>query len=69
MTKMILIESCNTCPSKDHKGAFGRVQYVPVCRRTNKELGYTVHADMRGNVGASYNGIIPSFCPLMEYKK
>lgn len=40
MPKHIVINTCMDCPHKDHHGAFGRVGFVPVCRKTGMDLGY-----------------------------
>lgn len=68
MTKIITIQTCANCPHKDHRGAYGQVAYIPVCRQTNKNLGYTKEVSSRGNgIHAQYDGKIPSFCPLEDY--
>lgn len=63
MTRMIVIESCSDCSSKDHRGGFGRVSYVPYCRKTDKDLPHIVCAGRR-MVSATYTGEIPDWCPL-----
>lgn len=65
MAKKIVIKTCEDCPHKDHTGGFGRVMYVPVCRETNKKLGYQVR-NQGIHVVAVYDGIIPTWCPLEE---
>jgi hypothetical protein len=42
MSRVIRITECRQCPSCDHKGGFGKIAYIPVCRATGKELPYTV---------------------------
>ena len=37
-TRKIVIKDCEDCPSLDHKGAFGKLSRIPVCRKANKEL-------------------------------
>lgn len=70
--KHIVIKSCSDCPHKDHSGAYGAVGYIPVCDKANrKKLGYTVQTETRGNRQinhAVYDGKIPTFCPLEDYK-
>lgn len=63
MTRIIRIESCNACPSREHKGGFAPVSYVPVCRAANKELPHTVNR-AHGHTFASVGGGIPDWCPL-----
>lgn len=63
MNRKITISSCNECHHKDHKGAFGQIGYVPVCRASQKELPYT--KSVSGNrIVATCTGIIPDWCPL-----
>lgn len=52
----------------DHKGAFAAISYVPVCRKTGKELPHTISYSAKIGASASYTGIIPSFCPLPDLK-
>jgi hypothetical protein len=63
--RYIPIKDCSYCPRKDHRGGFGRPAFIPVCRSTNKELGYT-NALQNSTVIAVYDGIIPEWCPLPE---
>lgn len=63
--KKIVINSCSACPHKDHKGGFGQVSYVPVCRKVNRELPYTVGVSLKV-VTASMTGDIPDWCPLED---
>lgn len=64
--KCIPIPSCRECPSRDHKGGFGTIAYVPVCRRTNRELPYTLGSGHRGRVIAVSSDEIPDWCPLPD---
>jgi len=61
--KKIIIKTCVECPHKEHKGGFGAVSYIPVCRKDNKNLPYTVHVSY-GIITASATGVIPEWCPL-----
>jgi len=65
MTRIIRIETCGTCQHRDHKGAFAKVSYVPVCRKVNRKLPHEVVYDkaVRMTV-AEGTGEIPSWCPL-----
>lgn len=65
MARKIVIESCKTCPHRDHMGAFGSPAYVPVCRRMNQQLPYDLQPNGRGTgciAVPSYD--IPDCCPL-----
>lgn len=64
MSKVIRIENCSQCPSRDHKGAYGRISYIPVCRAVGKELPYEVYIDRHFGVSAHASNIIPEWCPL-----
>ncbi len=69
MSQKIVIETCNVCPHKDHKGGFGNPAYVPICRKKDRELPYTVSAHQGSRnfgvmVTASQKGGIPEWCPL-----
>lgn len=67
--KCIPIPSCAECPHRDHKGGFGEVAYVPVCRRVNKELPHTVgtrKTTMGYRMIASQVEGIPEWCPLPD---
>ena len=64
--KRLTIENCNECPFVDHKGGFGNVAYIPVCKRVGrKELPYTEHAS-NGRITARCTGVIPEWCPLED---
>ena len=66
MAKKLVIENCVECPHRGHRGAFGRVAYIPVCRPVDRELGYTVRVRQDGTPAASYDGVVPDFCPLED---
>lgn len=59
MIKIIRIETCKECTNRDHKGAFGRISYIPICRKAGMELPYTEH---KGKASPTYE--IPDWCPL-----
>lgn len=65
-SRKIVIETCEGCPHRDHKGAFAQVSYVPKCGRTGKELPYTVVTPKCAPtmVTAAGTGVIPDWCPL-----
>lgn len=67
MTKCLPIISCDRCPSFDHQGAFGRIAYIPVCRRLDQTLGYAAHPGHGARLHANYDGVIPPECPLPDY--
>lgn len=63
--RCLVVQNCMQCPNHDHKGAFGAVAYVPVCRKVGLELPYDpVTVGPRGSVTASPKGTIPDWCPL-----
>lgn len=64
MSRKIVIENCGECPHKGHKGAFGRVAYVPRCGKTGKDLPYTKVVGATDSIHAQYTGVIPDWCPL-----
>lgn len=68
MSRAIEVTSCEGCPFKDHRGAFGAIAYVPKCRQTSKDLPYTL-TEVQGRAYAHYTGEIPEWCPLPESKK
>lgn len=67
--RVIPVDTCRTCPSRDHKGGFGPVAYVPVCDRANRrELPHEIRAST-GPAGvprivADPTYKIPQWCPL-----
>lgn len=65
MSKKIVIQSCGVCPHKDHKGGFGNIAYIPICRAANKELPYTETA-RNGRCYANATLVIPGWCPLED---
>ncbi|WGH24457.1 hypothetical protein EAb13_CDS0039 [Acinetobacter phage EAb13] len=67
MSKKIVINSCEDCPHKDHRGGYGNPSYVPCCRLKNKNLGYKVEVNSRlTGTTAVYDGKIPTWCPLED---
>lgn len=66
--RKIVIRQCSQCPKRDHKGGFGSIAYIPICRATNKELPYTVHKGsskpISNMVMANALDVIPDWCPL-----
>ena len=67
--KKITVTQCTGCPNRDHKGAFGQVSYVPVCRKLGKVIPYTVTEQKTGLstlLIASQKVDIPSWCPLED---
>lgn len=64
--RVIEVKSCKVCWNRDHKGAFGNPSYIPVCRKTGKELPYETHPDGRGGLYAQVTGEIPEWCPLTK---
>lgn len=66
MTKVIVINKCSECPGSDHKGAYGRISYIPVCRYATRELPYEVVYDKHFGTCASPTDIIPEWCPLED---
>lgn len=70
MARKIVICDCSECPHHDHKGAFGIVAYIPVCRETNlthNELPYVKDVSS-GGITAIGTDVIPNWCPLEEDK-
>lgn len=61
-----VIDTCKECPYKDHRGAFGKVSYVPYCTMTGKELPHTVEVSSRHShlMVARHTQEIPDTCPL-----
>ena len=62
--RKIVIQECGECPSSDHKGAFGKVSRIPVCRKADRELPWTHIANRAGFVSAKREPGIPDWCPL-----
>lgn len=64
MTKKTVIVNCGACPHKDHRGAFGKIAYIPSCgAMQGKELPYTETAS-NGRCYANPTLVIPEWCPL-----
>ena len=78
MNRKIIITKCSECPNVCHKGAFGRVSYIPCCHLAHgRELPYTksVREPLSGYRGNNYSTItatgtdeIPEWCPLEKNK-
>ena len=76
MNKKITITSCDDCPHVDHKGAFGKVAYIPICRLAEherggntyswKELPWVPYERLPGIIEAADTGKIPEWCPLND---
>lgn len=71
MTKVIVINNCLGCPNKDHKGGFGAISYIPVCRIGSptgraRELPYEVGLSYDKMVTAGVKPGIPDWCPLED---
>ena len=63
--RKIVITSCEVCPYRGHKGAFGSIGYIPKCSKANKELPYTTGLSQSGkSVVATPTNVIPEWCPL-----
>lgn len=67
-TRIIKINSCEDCPELGHKGAFGKVSYIPKCELKNKELPYEVTITPFLSASLIEELTPPSWCPLEEYK-
>jgi hypothetical protein len=65
-TRYIKIETCASCPHRNHQGAFATTAYVPVCRKTNKCLPFN-EAYQNGRLYADPTFTIPKWCPLEVY--
>ena len=66
MKKVIVIDNCNKCPNRDHKGAFGVISYIPRCKLTGEELPFTLGNSSRVVVAVA-TGVIPDTCPLDNF--
>ena len=64
--RKIVQQTCSGCQHKDHKGAFGTISCVPVCRYAKEDLPYTTTVGDSGRVHAIHTNVIPDWCPL-EY--
>ena len=63
-TRKIVLETCQHCPHRDHKGAFGNPACVPVCRLVQQTLPYNVTYGDNRKAHASPTYTIPEWCPL-----
>lgn len=66
MAKVIVIEKCSQCPHNDHRGGFGVIKYIPVCRLANREQPYEVAPSGRFSQVAHQTVDIPDWCPLED---
>lgn len=66
MSRVIRIETCAKCPSRDHKGAFAEVYCVPVCNAVSpsRELPHEVKPGFGTRLVAAPTYAIPDWCPL-----
>lgn len=65
LTRKIVIESCEMCPHKQHRGGFGEVMYFPICFASNyREIPHKVDTDIAGQRFALSVTDIPEWCPL-----
>ena len=63
--RKIVISDCKDCQKLDHKGAFGKVPKIPVCRKVDKELPWDpVVSEITSNIYARRIPEIPKWCPL-----
>ena len=62
--RKIVIADCDDCPHSDHNGGFGRVAYIPVCRKAGREPPWKPESDRYGFVSAWREPGIPDWCPL-----
>ena len=62
--RKIVLTDCQGCPSLGHKGAFGSIGYVPVCRAVLKEQPYTTSVMGGGLLTLCRTPGIPDWCPL-----
>ena len=67
MSIYIEIKKCSECPHIDHKGAYAKVAYVPLCREARKTIPYTVIGE--NNFYAEALTEIPEWCPLPKSEK
>lgn len=64
----IVIADCGECPNRSHRGAYGRVAYLPVCIGAkeggmHRELPHTQQPG-DGRVYAKLEPGVPEWCPL-----
>jgi hypothetical protein len=62
--RKIVLNDCSLCSMLDHKGGFGLITYVPVCRKVGVDLPFTVHAGSGNRAQAVRVQGIPVWCPL-----
>ena len=70
--RCINIKDCSACPNIGHKGAWGEISYIPVCRKENKELPFTTRVSdsvTHRMIYATVKEGIPIWCPLDEFKE
>lgn len=65
MPKKIVIETCESCPKRDHMGAFGQVAYIPCCCAMQLKLPYN-EVSRNGRPYAEATHEIPDWCPLED---
>lgn len=66
VVRVVVIPSCKMCIHRDHKGGFGFISYVPVCRNMRgRELPHDIvrKPSVKGGVAVVKDGI-PEWCPL-----
>lgn len=67
MSKKIIIETCESCPHRGHRGGFAEVSYVPYCQKVALNLPYEVGTiGNRDLVTARSTYVIPDWCPLED---
>lgn len=67
--RKIVIAYCGQCPHKDHNGGFGKIAYIPVCKKKNRKiLPYKCSVSDSGFVTAQLKNGIPDWCPLPKNK-
>lgn len=66
--KYIEVQDCSHCPHFETLGGFGQIAYIPYCKKMQKRLPYTEHAD-RGRIFARVKPGIPKQCPLPDLKE
>lgn len=62
--RKIVVRDCKDCPRLDHKGGFGNISHIPVCRETQRELPYSIGKGFGSMVVATREIGIPDWCPL-----
>ena len=66
--KLVLIENCLQCPYKNMIDVFGKLRYVPVCKKVGERLPYVEVIEDISTVKAKPTGVIPKWCPLPDKK-